>query len=1544
MKKKLLALLLAGTMVLQSTGILTVQAAITETDKDNATEIALDTEYEVVLQESEEMCFEFVPEDSGWYEFSSTDMGEESDYVDAYVELYDSISDEYLACDDEGNGPGTGHFKLSYQLTAGNSYYYKTHTYDKVQGEYKVSLKKKLMYAEAKEMNVTINYGESAELEVIAESERGELTYQWYKEFFDEENRIENATESTYSVEGIIENHGACFVCDVSDGEENILVGLYVTIDTGLGLNEEYIDVTVGYGSTETVTVEPTGELSEFTYRWYYWEDEEQIFLDEVTGPSMEITGNADTCSTYYCEVSDGIDSITCTVNVTIDTGLYLVTESEDIEIAYNDTESVTVEAESGAGELSYEWYYWDDSEKIVLDEFTGDTLEILGDEDTKESYYCSVSDGINVVEFCVNVAVDTGLELVENYIYVTVPYGSSSEVTVETTGGIGNLTYRWYYIEDGDEIDIDDATTATIELVGDSNIRSAYGCTISDGIKNVSCYIDVTVDTGLEISDSRNVNLKYGDSVTVTAEATGGVGDYTYQWYKDDDEENALIIEGATNASYTIVGDRNVKDRYWCEVSDEFVSENYYVYVTLDTGLEFEEESMDVIVDYGSDKTVSVEASGGAGELTYQWYYYDAEEWENVLIQGATSKAYTIKGTSDIKETYVCYVSDGIVTREFYVYVTLNTGLALSDTYKCIDVLYEEQRELNVNAIGGIGELTYQWYYYDAEEWEYILIEGATNSRYTIIGDENLRQEYRCVVRDSYVSKECIFEISIDTGLSIDAVSSIYIPEGFTKVLSLNATGGIGELTYQWYYYDDGYEEYILIEDANSDEYTITADENMYTYYKCVVTDGIATAYNNFEVWKLSINDFSFDADTDLEHEYNCFELSGMDTGAYRFYTEGNSYYGEIEILDEDLNRVAVGDYNEYDGMTINCILDSSNTYYLIVYAGMNSTDTLTLKNEKLEFLADYKGESNSIEVEYNEEVTLEVEAITDTGELTYQWYDYNEDTDQYDVIENENDETYSFIANEEASESYMCRVSNGEKIKDVKFYIDIDSGLKVKVNGENGNFMIPYGESKTVVVTATGGAGELSYEWYYWDKEVDEYVLMEGVTTNQIIVEGNKNMHNEYRCKVSDLVSYKWVYAWTELESGLILYRSPQTDFTIPYGELAKMQVVASSTNGVLTYKWEYYNSDIDEYVEIQGVTSSEFTILAGVNAKNDYRCTVSDGITSKYGYFYIEYTGTITDISRDCTATLEYSSVEENGDAKKPLVTVKCGSEVLAEGTHYTVEYSNNVKPGTATVTINGIGKYTGTITKTFTITAKPVTPPKEPQKQEEPKQPAVTTPTVTSIANATVTLDNKSYIHDGKAKAPKVTVVVGGKTLANGTDYTVVYANNKNIGTATVTITGKGNYNGTATATFNINVKVGKVYTVGAYKYKVTSKSEVAFAGLKKASTKKVVIAGSVKIGGKNFKVTSIADKALQKKAKVTSVTIGANIKKIGKNAFDGCKKLKTITVKSTKIKSVGKNALKGINSKAKLRVPAKKLKTYQKLFKGKGQGKKVSITK
>ena len=77
---------------------------------------------------------------------------------------------------------------------------------------------------------------------------------------------------------------------------------------------------------------------------------------------------------------------------------------------------------------------------------------------------------------------------------------------------------------------------------------------------------------------------------------------------------------------------------------------------------------------------------------------------------------------------------------------------------------------------------------------------------------------------------------------------------------------------------------------------------------------------------------------------------------------------------------------------------------------------------------------------------------------------------------------------------------------------------------------------------------------------------------------------------------------------------------------------------------------------------------------------------------------------DINR-YSASLSQYSYTSDGTEKCPDVTVTYGDKTLATGTDFTVSYKDNVKEGTATVTITGAGNYTGIINTTFTITAAP-----------------------------------------------------------------------------------------------------------------------------------------------------------------------------------------------------------------------------------------------
>ena len=139
---------------------------------------------------------------------------------------------------------------------------------------------------------------------------------------------------------------------------------------------------------------------------------------------------------------------------------------------------------------------------------------------------------------------------------------------------------------------------------------------------------------------------------------------------------------------------------------------------------------------------------------------------------------------------------------------------------------------------------------------------------------------------------------------------------------------------------------------------------------------------------------------------------------------------------------------------------------------------------------------------------------------------------------------------------------------------------------------------------------------------------------------------------------------------------------------------------------------------------------------------------------------------------------------------------------------------------------------------------------------------------SISKASVTLSTSTYAYDGKAKKPGVTVKLNGKTLKNGTDYTVSYSNNTKVGTAKVTITGKGNYTGSVSKTYSIKNNFKKATVSGI--------STKAFTG------KNITQSITVKYNGKTLKNDTDYTVSYSNNKKIGTATV----KIAGKGSYTG----------------------------------------------------------
>ena len=287
------------------------------------------------------------------------------------------------------------------------------------------------------------------------------------------------------------------------------------------------------------------------------------------------------------------------------------------------------------------------------------------------------------------------------------------------------------------------------------------------------------------------------------------------------------------------------------------------------------------------------------------------------------------------------------------------------------------------------------------------------------------------------------------------------------------------------------------------------------------------------------------------------------------------------------------------------------------------------------------------------------------------------------------------------------------------------------------------------------------------------------------------------------------------------------------------------------------------------------------------------------------------------------------------------VTSGRTVLRKGTDYTVAYSNNKKHGTAKVTINGIGKYRGTITETFQI--------------------KIVRNSVFAVKQSNTNIVYKYKITNADLKG-KGTVGLIGTTVAktNGKFKTLTISDTVTIDGVKFKVTAIGskafkNYKSIVKVAGGANVvSVGtyafsgctalktipafkNVTAIGGYAFykcksltampvnnKLKTIGKAAFYGC--ASLKTLTVGG---------KVTTIGESAFGGCSKMTAVSIGANVKTIGASAFSGCKSLAIVKVGSAKLKTVSKNAFKGTKSKITFKLPKKYYKSYMAKIKAKG---------
>ena len=1115
----------------------------------------------------------------------------------------------------------------------------------------------------------------SLKVDVSARNTDG-LTITWYRDW----NEIEGESGTVLNI-GTIDS-ARDYECRVRDRYGNSsTVYFYTNVRQSFsahikGTNRTRETITVEPGATPTLEVEITAENpNDITIEWYKGGNT----IESATGTSLTAEP-VSSMTYYYCYVRDPYgneEELVFTLKIDNGFSAYIKgTKKTDSSVYVKPGQTALLEVDIEADDtdgLTIEWYKDYD---YLLDE-TEAALE-TGPISRYTEYQCLVCDRYGNSKYLYfYVYVDNDLEA-----YVAGTNSRSTEVYVDAGGSATlavdvfaddatNLTFKW-----SKRVDYYDhiiaVTTPYLDL--DNITESAeYTCAVSDSFGNHAyVYFDVIVENGFTATmngssqEYQTVRVNPGETVNMDVYASANSGQIRYEWsYGAWDPETGhwnwedLDFTGNSITTDPVYGSM----RYDVSVFDQYGNSKYFhVDIEVDNHLKAragnETDNNDNIpVTYGETATLFVVASADMGELSYSWWaeYYNADgSWAGEEEFDVNSESFET-GPVTSRCTYYCVVTDiygSNIQVEFNVIV--NSGLTVrrgteTDDDGYIVVEAGKTAKLTVIASVNSGSLTYDWYqiFYD-DNGDFAGSRDLPDTGSSIETDPiNRYSYYGCTVTDDYGGRAGVgFNVTVDNKLVVSRGNEtnnegqILVGKGETVKLWVNASALTGDLTYRWF--ESTEYDRIPFEGVNGSEFTTPA-VNKAKEYVCEVTDIFGTTKN---VW--------FNVYVDASSDYDVRPVGET----YRTVNAGDDITLAVEVTGS-------GEFT-YEWREIRGIRGQGWD------AGSN-TDTLELNNiqksgEYICFVYDQYGNVKRVEFQIvvgngfkviepvialpwdwyttdvfaGNDVHLKISAVADSGDITYTWYRFSNQSYEYTEVQSGNNPEYVVPTASADSDSYYCRVTDkyGTAIT-LEFEFVVDNHLIAYVYGTTNTWAditVGAGETTTLGVSASADAGDLTYRWFRetFDSsgESTGYEQVSGADNKTKITTAEINMYTEYWCEVTDTYgNTKGVWFYVYVENELAAYVAGTTDtwaqIYLADGAAATLGVIASAAGGSLKYQWyrEYYNEDYGYWDSdpISGATETTFItpLITGHRGEDAiYFCRVTD----QYGnpdwvYFYIQ-----------------------------------------------------------------------------------------------------------------------------------------------------------------------------------------------------------------------------------------------------------------------------------------------------------------------------------
>jgi hypothetical protein len=627
-----------------------------------------------------------------------------------------------------------------------------------------------------------IDYGQSVTLTVNPSGGSGGYAYAWYQGPTCTGTVL--GASDTYDTGALTSTTAYCVEVTDSLGSATGATDT-VTVNAALTVTITPPAPTVDSGQTETLTANPTGGSGGYAYQWY----SDLSCTGTAVGTSDSYTTPALTSTTSYCvRVTDSLGgSATAPDTVSVNAALAVTITPSSPTIDSGQSVTLAASPSGGSGGYTYDWYQG----SVCTGTVVGASSAYNSGALTSTTSYCvEVSDSLGTnAESTDTVSVNAALTVTITPPGPTIDDDQSETMTANPTGGSGGYTYQWY-----------SGSSCTGTVLGTSasyttpalSSTTTYCVTLTDSLGSSATATDtVTINAALLLTITPpSPIIDTGQSVSLTANPSGGSGGYSYAWYSGSSCAGTVL---SASQSYD-TGALASTTTYCASVTDSLGSSTQATdTVNVNPVLTVNVSPQSPTIDNDQSQTLTAVPSGGSGGYTYAWY------------QGITCSG-TILGASDTYDSgaltsttsYCVKVTDSLgSTATVTDAVSVNPILTVAITPSGPTIDSGQPQTLTANPSGGAGGYTYAWYQGSVCIGTVL---GASSTYNT--GALTSAATYCVMVTDSLGSTATATDtVTVNAALSVTITpSNPTIGSGRSQIMAANPLGGSGGYAYAWY------------------------------------------------------------------------------------------------------------------------------------------------------------------------------------------------------------------------------------------------------------------------------------------------------------------------------------------------------------------------------------------------------------------------------------------------------------------------------------------------------------------------------------------------------------------------------------------------------------------------------------------------------------------------------------------------------------------------------------------------------------------------